>query len=268
MPKRQRQFSMVGRFVAVACGCALFASTAHSDDPQDAAATSPLRKSLRDAWRVEYMMKQRPPNRGRRLITLDEDGQISGSIRREKTLSAEERDKLLDLAVRALEAFAFEPRMGNIVDSPEMSLSLSSGTRQIKIQIVEFGGEKNLELITLLKHFETLADGGDPGPPPARNNAKRLSAIAGKWNVKVAIDNRPQALVEDRDEGRDLALKAVRDFSFETDPSAGDGTTNVSLSITSPSLEGFRRIEISEKWLRSDAVRKSFVADLVKFDQE
>jgi hypothetical protein len=261
------QLAILIRLTAAACVCALISSGARPDDQPDGA-VSPLRKSLKERWRVEYLTKQRPPNRGRRWITLDEDGQISGSIRPAKKLSDQEREGLLGLAVSALEAFSFEPRMGSVVDSPEMSLSLSSGPRRIKIQIVEFDGETNQEPRTLLKHFETLADGRDPGPPPARGKGKRLSAIGGRSSVKVEIDGRSQPLALNPFKNRDLAVKAVRDFTFATVAGVDEGTTSVSLSITSPSLEGFRRIEICEERLASEAVRKSFVSELVESGKE
>lgn len=96
--------------------------------------------------------------------------------------------------------------------------------------------------------------------PPVEGEARPPS--------KVTVGDRPQALVEDRDRVRDLALKAVREFTFTTAGGENEGTANLSLSITSPSLEGFRRIEVTEKWLRSDAIRKSFVSELVRFDDE
>jgi hypothetical protein len=250
------------------CMCVLVVTVLRSDEQEDGAPKSPLRNSLGKTWRVEYMMKQRPPNRGRRLISLDHDGEITGTIRKEKTLSAEERDRLLDLAVLALEAFAFEPRMGNIVDSPEMSLSLSSGSRRMKIHILEYGGETNEQLKKLLEQFETFADGTDPGPPPERKNAERLSGISGRWDVKVTINDLSQRLAGNALSRRDLALKIVRDFTFAPGEGADKGPDTVSVSITSPSLEGFRRIEISEKWLVSDAIRASFISELVAFDGE
>ncbi len=158
-----------GLSVCILVAVAILAATESKPDEPNKAWPSSLRKSIGKDWTVELQEQQVPPNRGNVLISVGHDRRSTlyrSTVRTEPVraesetaLTKEQCEKLLDLAVQAREAIAFDFPLQGIFDSANVSLRVKSGRRQIELELQGACCETN---VALLSRLQDLADIASP----------------------------------------------------------------------------------------------------------